>query len=85
MTKIGCKLKITGSILLFLFIFNSSSLFFFPLANNNISKGESVENSEELKMINEVLGDLPIAGFYANGEVAGNQLYGYTGVLTLFL
>ena len=50
MTKIGCKLKITGSILLFLFIFSSSSLFFFPLANNNISKGESVENSEELKL-----------------------------------
>jgi small ligand-binding sensory domain FIST len=43
------------------------------------------ENSQELKMINEVLGDLPIAGFYANGEVAGNLLYGYTGVLTLFL
>lgn len=43
------------------------------------------ENSEELKMINQVLGDMPVAGFYANGEIAGNQLYGYTGVLTLFL
>lgn len=43
------------------------------------------ENSEELKMINEILGDIPIAGFYANGEIAGNQLYGYTGVLTIFL
>ncbi len=43
------------------------------------------ENSEELKMINEVLGDIPIAGFYANGEIAGDQLYGYTGVLTIFL
>ena len=43
------------------------------------------ENSEELKMISEVLGDIPIAGFYANGEIAGNQLYGYTGVLTVFL
>lgn len=43
------------------------------------------ENSEELKMINEVLGDTPIAGFYASGEIAGNQLYGYTGVLTIFL
>lgn len=43
------------------------------------------DNSEELKMISEVLGDIPIAGFYANGEIAGNQLYGYTGVLTVFL
>ena len=43
------------------------------------------EDSEELKMITEVLGDIPIAGFYANGEIAGNQLYGYTGVLTVFL
>ena len=43
------------------------------------------QNSEELKMIVEVLGDIPLVGFYANGEIAGNRLYGYTGVLTLFI
>jgi len=43
------------------------------------------DNAEEVKMISDVLGDIPLAGFYANGEIAGNQLYGYTGVLTLFL
>ena len=43
------------------------------------------ENSEEVKMITDVFGDIPLAGFYANGEIAGNQLYGYTGVLTVFL
>ncbi len=43
------------------------------------------DNNEEMAMIAEVFGDLPIAGFYANGEIAGNRLYGYTGVLTLFL
>ncbi|MEJ2142077.1 MAG: FIST C-terminal domain-containing protein [Gammaproteobacteria bacterium] len=43
------------------------------------------ENSRELKMISEVLGDISLVGFYANGEIAGNQLYGYTGVLTLFV
>lgn len=43
------------------------------------------DNSEELKMIAEVLGDIPLAGFYANGEIAGDKLYGYTGVLTVFL
>lgn len=52
-----------------------------------IGRGKNLfgDNSEELKMITEVLGNIPIAGFYANGEIAGNQLYGYTGVLTVFL
>ena len=42
-------------------------------------------NSEELKMIREQLGDFPLVGFFANGEISHNRLYGYTGVLTLFL
>ena len=42
------------------------------------------ENSEELKMIKDELGDFPLAGFFANGEIFHNRLYGYTGVLTLF-
>jgi len=43
------------------------------------------KNSEELKMIRDVLGEFPLAGFFANGEISHNRLYGYTGVLTLFL
>jgi len=43
------------------------------------------DNGREMKMISEVFGDIPIVGFYANGEIAGQRLYGYTGVLTLFL
>lgn len=43
------------------------------------------ENSEELKMIQEVLGDIPVAGFFANGEIFNNRLYGYTGVLVIFV
>jgi small ligand-binding sensory domain FIST len=42
-------------------------------------------NSEELKLIHEQLGDFPLVGFFANGEISHNRLYGYTGVLTLFL
>lgn len=42
-------------------------------------------DSEELRMIRDELGDFPLAGFYANGEISNNRLYGYTGVLTLFL
>ena len=42
-------------------------------------------DSAELRLIREELGDLPLAGFYANGEISNNRLYGYTGVLALFL
>ena len=43
------------------------------------------ENSEELKLIHDQLGEFPLIGFFANGEISHNRLYGYTGVLTLFL
>jgi small ligand-binding sensory domain FIST len=42
-------------------------------------------DSAEVGMIREVLGDVPLAGFYANGEIFHDRLYAYTGVLTLFL
>ncbi len=42
------------------------------------------DQSAELKLVGELLGDVPLAGFYANGEISHNRLYGYTGVLTLF-
>jgi small ligand-binding sensory domain FIST len=42
-------------------------------------------NSEELKMIRDTLGEFPLVGFFCNGEVSHNRLYGYTGVLTLFI
>ena len=42
-------------------------------------------NSEELTAIGDRLGDVPLVGFYANGEISSNRLYGYTGVLTLIM
>ncbi|VAW51796.1 hypothetical protein MNBD_GAMMA05-82 [hydrothermal vent metagenome] len=42
-------------------------------------------DSEEIKMIHRTLGDFPLTGFFANGEIHHNKLYGYTGVLTLFI
>lgn len=42
-------------------------------------------DSEELRMIRAALGDVPLAGFFGYGEISRNRLYGYTGVLTLFL
>ncbi|WP_028989513.1 FIST C-terminal domain-containing protein [Thermithiobacillus tepidarius DSM 3134] len=41
-------------------------------------------DSVELKLIREQLGDFPLVGFFANGEISHDRLYGYTGVLTLF-
>ena len=42
-------------------------------------------DSRELKMIRDGLGDFPLVGFFCNGEISHNRLYGYTGVLTLFV
>ncbi|MEJ2479463.1 MAG: FIST C-terminal domain-containing protein [Acidihalobacter sp.] len=43
------------------------------------------DESQELRLIQQELGDVPLLGFFANGEIFANRLYGYTGVLTLFL
>jgi len=40
--------------------------------------------SAEMQIIRHALGDLPLVGFYAAGEIARHHLYGYTGVLTVF-
>jgi len=40
--------------------------------------------SAELQIVRHALGDVPLAGFFASGEIAGHWLYGYTGVLTVF-
>ncbi len=39
----------------------------------------------ELAMIRDAFGDIPLIGFFGNGEISHNRLYGYTGVLTLFV
>ena len=38
----------------------------------------------EVGIVQDALGDVPLVGFFANGEIFANRLYGYTGVLTLF-
>ena len=39
----------------------------------------------EMIAIEQTFGDIPIAGFFGNGEISNDRVYGYTGVLTLFL
>jgi small ligand-binding sensory domain FIST len=42
------------------------------------------EPGVEGAMIRETFGDIPLVGFFANGEISRDRLYGHTGVLTLF-
>ncbi len=41
--------------------------------------------SAELQIVRHALGEVPLVGFFANGEIAHHHLYGYTGVLTVFV
>lgn len=40
--------------------------------------------SAELAIVRRALGDVPLVGFFAAGEIARHHVYGYTGVLTVF-
>ncbi len=42
-------------------------------------------DSAELRTIRSILGDVPLIGVFCNGEISHQRLYGYTGVLSLFL
>ncbi len=52
-----------------------------------IARGQHLfgPNAEEMAEIRRQLGDIPLTGFFANGEISNNRLYGYTGVLTLLI
>ncbi|MCX9155941.1 FIST C-terminal domain-containing protein [Niveibacterium sp. 24ML] len=41
-------------------------------------------DDSEIEAIQRVFGQIPLAGFFASGELLGARLYGYTGVLTVF-
>jgi small ligand-binding sensory domain FIST len=42
------------------------------------------EAGVETGLIRDTFGDFPLIGFFANGEISRDRLYGHTGVLTLF-
>jgi len=52
-----------------------------------IARGASMFGAadRETEMIAEMLGDFPLIGLSAAGEICHDRLYGYTGVLALFL
>ncbi len=40
--------------------------------------------SAEVQILRHALGEVPLVGFFAAGEIAHRQIHGYTGVLTVF-
>jgi small ligand-binding sensory domain FIST len=36
-------------------------------------------------MIKEAFADVPVIGFFGNGEISNDRLYTYTGILSLFI
>jgi small ligand-binding sensory domain FIST len=51
-----------------------------------LARGEHMfgRRGAELDVIRHALGEVPLVGFFCNGEISRDRLYGYTGVLTLF-
>jgi small ligand-binding sensory domain FIST len=51
-----------------------------------VSRGVNLFGSDaaETRRIAAALGDFPLVGFFANGEISHDRLYAHTGVLTLF-
>ena len=41
--------------------------------------------NHDAQMVQKHLGPIGVGGFFCNGEISHNRLYGYTGVLTLFV
>ena len=51
-----------------------------------LARGEHMfgARGEELALVKRALGEVPLVGFFCNGEISRDRLYGYTGVLALF-
>jgi small ligand-binding sensory domain FIST len=51
-----------------------------------VSRGPNMFGADaaETRRIIEKLGEFPLVGFFANGEISHHRLYAHTGVLTLF-
>jgi small ligand-binding sensory domain FIST len=51
-----------------------------------VARGEHMfgRRGAEMNLIRQALGEVPLVGFFCNGEISRDRLYGYTGVLTVF-
>ena len=62
-----------------------AALYISCVARAGVRFSETERTGGEMALLRAVLGDIPIAGFYAAGEISNNRLYGYTGIIALFL
>ncbi|MFP4098396.1 MAG: FIST N-terminal domain-containing protein [Alphaproteobacteria bacterium] len=42
------------------------------------------QSSKEIQLIHDIIGDIPLCGFYAGGEINNARFYSYAGVVVLF-
>jgi small ligand-binding sensory domain FIST len=51
-----------------------------------VARGEHMFGTRgaELQLVQGALGEVPLVGFFCNGEISSDRLYGYTGVLSVF-
>ncbi|MFK7839002.1 MAG: FIST N-terminal domain-containing protein [Bdellovibrionales bacterium] len=64
--------------------FKPKGALYFSCAGRAMAEFEGRADSE-MRLIHDIIGDVPLCGFYAGGEISNARLYGYTGILTLFL
>lgn len=62
-----------------------AALYVSCVARAGVKFGEGEKVGGEMALLRAVLGDVPVAGFYAAGEISNARLYGYTGIVTIFL
>lgn len=61
-----------------------AALYVSCVARTGVSFRNDGMEGGEMSLIRDILGDVPLTGFYANGEISNNRLYAHTGVLILF-
>lgn len=62
-----------------------AALYISCVARANVDFAGAGAAGGEMALVRDILGDIPLAGFYANGEIFKNRIYGYTGIVVLFL
>lgn len=48
------------------------------------AKDDFGDVDKEMMLVREIIGDIPLAGYYAGGEISNNRLYRHTALLILF-
>lgn len=64
--------------------FNPRGALYITSASRSLSQF-GPEPGEEVKLIQDVLGTMPIAGFYSDGEISNGRVHGCASILIVFL